>query len=368
MRIAARFLGLLVLLVGVVGVVGRLYYAELLYGPELTPTPAEISLKSEFPPPAGWSETTVEGTRQYADSLASSAVIVLLDGHVVAEWGATDQRSSLHSVRKSLVSALYGIAVDRGLIDINRTLGEMGVEEVGRPLTQVERSARLVDLLTSRSGIYHPSIKDDNGPYPEPGTHRPDEAFIYNNWSFNAAGGMFERLTGLSLGEAFKTWIAEPTGMEDFRPEDVLYFEGPESVFPAFRFWMSARDLARFGQLYLNHGRWGDEQIVPQAWIAESWRRYSDVGQGVGYGYMWWAMPDSSFLATGTGGQKLRIYPARKLVLVNRVLTGSGLSRAVWWTWGERVTNSDTAEILRRLERDLAGIVATDAHPTASPS
>jgi hypothetical protein len=71
---------------------------------------------------------------------------------------------------------------------------------------------------------------------------------------------------------------------------------------------------------------------------------------------MWWIMPDSSFMATGTGGQQLRIFPARKLVLMNRVFTGSGLQRSLWWIWGGRVNNSNTDELLRRLETDLTEI------------
>lgn len=129
---------------------------------------------------------------------------------------------------------------------------------------------------------------------------------------------------------------------------------------------MSARDLARFGQLCLNGGRWGDIQVVPESWIAESFQAYSEVRPGVGYGYMWWIMPDSSFMATGTGGQKLRIYPALKLVLVNRVFTGSGLQRAIWWSWGGRANNSNMAELLRRLEIDLAETIDTEARPTTS--
>jgi hypothetical protein len=86
---------------------------------------------------------------------------------------------------------------------------DLEIEEVGRPLTDVEKSATIRDLLTARSGIYHASVKDDNGPYPPPGTHRPGEAFVYNNWNFNALGGSFEREPSLSLGAAFKTWIAD---------------------------------------------------------------------------------------------------------------------------------------------------------------
>jgi CubicO group peptidase (beta-lactamase class C family) len=336
-------------LVLVVIVVGRWHYHDLLDGPDLAPTPPGISLKADFPPPARWSEAAVAPVLAYADSLASAAVIVLLDGHVVAEWGETNRRISVHSVRKSLVGALYGIAVDRGLVDLDATVGSLGIEEVGRPLTDVEKSATIRDLLEARSGIYHTSVKDDGGSFPAPGTDRPGEAFFYNNWSFNAVGGIFERVTKLSLGEAFNDWIAKPIGMQDFRVEDVVYTKGHESIFPAYRFWMTARDLARFGQLYLDGGRWGDQQIVPQAWVTESLTSYSDVGRGVGYGYLWWIMPDGSYLATGTGGQKIHVYPKERMVIVNQVDTGAGLRRLIWWFWGRRVDNSDIAGLRKRL-------------------
>ncbi len=342
---------ILILIVG-----ARVYFADLIEGPELHPTPAEISLKEAFPPPVGWSEDIVGGAFNYADSIGSTAVIMLRDGGIVAEWGATDQRISLHSVRKSLVGALYGIAVDRGLIDVSMTLGELGFDDTNPPLTDREKSARLIDLITARSGIYHPSVMDDNGAYPEPGSHAPNEEFFYNNWSFNALGGMFEILTELSLGRAFKDWIADPIGMQDFRVEDVLYFEGEESTYPAYRFWMSARDLARVGLLYMNEGRWEDVQVVPADWLASTFVAHSDLGDGLAYGYLWWTMPDSSYMATGTGGQKLRLYPDKGIVLVNRVDTGIDLRRAIWWTWGVRVNNTMTTEMLRQLEAGLEGI------------
>lgn len=72
---------------------------------------------------------------------------------------------------------------------------------------------------------------------------------------------------------------------------------------------------------------------------------------------MWWTMPDSSYLATGTGGQKLRLYPNRKLVVVNRVYTGAGLQRTIWWNWGKRVNNSQISELRRRLEADLGDML-----------
>jgi CubicO group peptidase (beta-lactamase class C family) len=313
---------------------------------DLAPPPLDQSLSNIFPPAEGLKPSRLAATRHLADSLKSTAFIALQNGRLVAEWGATSKRISVHSVRKSLVSALYGIAVGRGLIDIDLTLADLGIDDHDPPLSTLEKQATLTHLLQARSGVYHLSVTDDNGPRPKRGEHEPGAEFFYNNWSFNALGGIFESLTGITLGDAFLEWIAEPTGMQDFRARDVVYTSGKESLFPAYRFWMSGRDLARFGQLYLQRGRWGDQQVIPESWIDESIARHTAFDDGSGYGYMWWILPDSSYLAVGTGDQRVYVDPGRDLVIVNRVDTGRGLGRRIWWFWGPRVDGREFGELV----------------------
>ena len=201
-------------------------------------------------------------------------------------------------------------------------------------------------MQTSRSGIYHSSIQDSDPNHPQPGSHPPDTYFYYNNWSFNALGTIFEQLVGQSMGDAFKEWIADPIGMQDFQAQDVIYEHSHESVFPAYRFWMTGRDFARFGVLYLQQGNWKGNQIISADWVRESTTKYSDVGQ-FGYGYLWWTLDNGVYLASGTGGQKILVDPANKLVVVNRVDTGKGASRAWWIENGRSVNNTQFLEISR---------------------
>ena len=77
-------------------------------------------------------------------------------GRVLGAWGEVSRRFELHSVRKSIVSALYGEAVARDRIDLDLTLGGIGIED-REPLTALERRARLRDLLAARSGVYRPA-------------------------------------------------------------------------------------------------------------------------------------------------------------------------------------------------------------------
>jgi CubicO group peptidase (beta-lactamase class C family) len=95
--------------------------------------------------------------------------------------------------------------------------------------------------------------------------------------------------------------------MEDFRSADGGYQRGPESRHARYPLRMSARDLARFGVLYLRKGAWGNQQLVPRAWVEESTQPFSNTGR-CGYGYMWWVaaerkslpgvyLPDGSYWA-----------------------------------------------------------------------
>ena len=113
-----------------------------------------------------------------------------------------------------------------------------------------------------------------------------------NNWDFNVLGTIFEKKTGTKIGQAFYERIAKPIGMQDFSPDDVFYLGGTESIHPAYLFEISARDLARFGLLYLRHGRWENKQIIPEDWVEKSTHANEMVNFGGkdagGYEYLWW--------------------------------------------------------------------------------
>src|SRR5512139_3144007 len=156
-------------------------------------------------------------------------------------------------MRKSVMSALYGIYVAEGKIELSSTLKELGIDDL-TPLTEAEKTATVKDLLSARSGVYieaageAPSTKAVR---PARGSHSPGTFWYYNNWDFNVLGAIFERLTKTNLFREFKERIADPIGMEDLRFEDTRYVSGADSVYPAYPFRLTARDLARMGLLFL---------------------------------------------------------------------------------------------------------------------
>lgn len=287
------------------------------------------------PDAAGWSSDALKAAREYAATINTEAVMIVAGGRVVDEWGPTSTPFNIHSIRKSLLSALYGIHVADGEIDLSKTMGDLGMDDNAPSLTDDEKQATIHDLLKARSGIYHPALYETAGmaaARPPRHSHAPGTFWYYNNWDFNALGFIFEHLTKRNLFRDFQARIAGPIGMEDFRIEDTEYVGGADSVYPAYPFRLTARDMARFGLLFLRNGRWGWRQIVPADWVADSVKSYSDAGESGGYGYLWWiaangrhlpgvSLPDGSYSARGAGGHYILVIPAYDLVIVHRVNT-----------------------------------------------
>jgi 3-mercaptopyruvate sulfurtransferase SseA/CubicO group peptidase (beta-lactamase class C family) len=307
------------------------------------------------PAQAGFSRARLDEARAFADSLQSGAVIAVCGGNVVAAFGAVDRNFMAHSIRKSLAGSLYGIAAAEGVLRLDATLAQLGIDD-DPPLTEGERQARVRDLLAARSGVYHgaayaPSEQDEQRP--ARGAHPPGTFWYYNNWDFNTAEWIYAQATGTDVIAAFGRRIAEPTGMEDYRSANgFLAFEPSLSRFPAHTMRISARDLARFGQLYLQRGAWGGRQLVPQAWVAEGLRPLSDLGDGAGYGLLWWTYAPGALgdkypvlnaqavaVARGSGGHALFVVPGLDLVVVHRADTDNGRSVTgpQVWALAERI-------------------------------
>ena len=276
---------------------------------------------------AGWSKEKLAAIHEYADSIHSSAVMIIQGGEVIDQWGDFDKKISSYSVRKSLISALYGIYSAEGVIDVNETLEQLGIDDSPDPLTKEERQARVVDLLRARSGVYHPvDFETDfmKKTRPTRGSHARGTFWYYNNWDFNALGTILEKKSGLKIGEAFYQRIAKPIGMQDFEPGDVYHLGGPISIHSAYAFEITARDLARFGLLYLNHGRWNGKQ---KSTHASEMIRINGNDEG-GYEYLWWVeyggvhFPEATlsgmFSARGAGGHYLLVVPSLDLIIVHR--------------------------------------------------
>ena len=286
------------------------------------------------PEAVGYSSEKLQEATQLAEQNGYAAVMAVYDGMVFYSYGETSRNYWCHSIRKPFLSALYGIHVYAGDINLEATMQDLGIDDIPPSLTQEEKQATVRDLLKSRSGIYHEAAAETQTMIdirPARGSHPPDTFFYYNNWDFNALGTIFEQETGKGIFDEFKRRIADPVGMQDFSIDNCLYsYELDKSMHPAYKFRMSARDMARFGILYQKRGIWNGERIIPADWIDESTTAYSivDSASGTAYGYMWNVFPEGSAIAqlvghsgyyhTGIGVHALIIIPDLNLVIVER--------------------------------------------------
>jgi CubicO group peptidase (beta-lactamase class C family) len=271
----------------------------------------------------------------------TTGLVVVVGGEIIYSYGNISELSYLASCRKSLLAIIYGKYVESNSIDLDRTVEELGFDDVGG-LLPIEKTATVLNLITARSGVYHlgSNLGDDRAFAPERGTKIPGEYFLYNNWDFNAAGAAFETMTGLNIYDSFQADIAEPLRMQDFnRAAQVKSGDMSISVFPAYHFWLSTRDMARVGYLMLREGSWGGRQIVPSEWVkrivsvvtpVEEMNPESRRSGPFGYGYMWWIWDGQAstgafkggFTAQGAYGQFITVLPALDMVIAHKTSDG----------------------------------------------
>jgi CubicO group peptidase (beta-lactamase class C family) len=295
----------------------------------------------------GWDRAGLDGFRAEAKALEVKGLVVLHGGRTLVSDGEVSAADRIASCRKSFLSALYGIAVRDRKIDLDLTLAEVGIDDY-QPLSEVEKRATVRQLLQARSGVYIPSSAETpamKAARPARGSHPPGTFWYYNNWDFNALGEIYQRLTGLSVFSAFEHQLARPLGFKDFDPLQHARwgYDADAPRFPAYNLWLSARDMAKFGQLFLQQGRWEGRELVPADWVALSTRPVSPTGRGgihSGYGYLWWGdldpaasgLPPGSYAAAGNGGRYIVVMPAIETVVAVQPFEVEGRPQAKLYT------------------------------------
>ena len=293
--------------------------------PETERPPAPPRIQNVTP-----AELTFDAALEQAATLTRiRSLLISVDGRVAAEryfHGATAARAAnMKSASKSLIAALVGIAIDRKLIPgISQPIAGYFPEYLKN---QPAKSAiDIEDLLTMRAGLETTSNRNYGRwvasanwvrfALSQPMVDEPGGRMIYSTGNSHVLSAILTKATGTSTLAFARTALGTPLGITIGaweRDPQGIYLGGNEMA-------MRPRDMLRFGELFLNSGRYANRQIVSEAWVRESViPRTTSRFSGQEYGYGWWIRTlggQQVFYAWGYGGQFIFVVPPFRTVVV----------------------------------------------------
>jgi CubicO group peptidase (beta-lactamase class C family) len=276
----------------------------------------------------------------------SRALLVVKDGYILFEkyYGDCDaeQSSNLWSVTKSITSALVGMLIDQQegvstnqlMSDLIPAYPEFNKITLHHVLTQttglswVEGGPLWVDWIFSNDWVASALARGQ--------VNKPGTTFFYSSANSHFLTSLVYYRTGITPGKMAKEKLFDPLGIPfDTLTEAIQYKSWDEYTEPLHQTWrrdtkgietasfalyLRARDMAKFGYLYLNRGKWDNQTIVSEKWVTASTTEHeTNIYGRYSYGYQWFITLVGGhpvFLASGFGGQIIGVVPSLDLVVV----------------------------------------------------
>jgi CubicO group peptidase (beta-lactamase class C family) len=292
-------------------------------------------------------------------------LLVIKDGYLVAEKyfneGSVDELSKRASVTKSYTSALVGIALEQGYLSgVEQKMLDFFPDVAGEITDPRKEQITVRQMLQMRAG--YPWEETDaalwdtlwDGEYLSdivnvPLTADPGTRFQYSNLTSHWLGIIVARAAGMDLKSFGEEHLFSPLGVEvgdDWNQDLDGYYIGCGDI------QFTARDMAKFGLLYLNGGEYEGKQIVSANWVQDSLQTYSqkawdNIGRfhDIGYGYQWWSASagehDVNF-AWGHGGNLIVLAHGLDMVVVVTADSFYG-KEAHWDSWKYEKANIELA-------------------------
>jgi CubicO group peptidase (beta-lactamase class C family) len=280
------------------------------------------------------------------------SVLVVRHGYLVVEryyhGSNANEYHNVFSVTKSVTSALVGIALgDHQLTSLHQTVGELLGRHLPASADPAMAKVTLEQLLTMTAGISADPEHGDALPamftsrdwvrfvLSQPLGSRPGTRFAYSTQGSQLLSAIVTDATGQSLLAFARAKLFTPLGIDTHPAAHPAFTPEHQSTFEQARFaWaqdpqgyqiggsflkLTPRDLAKFGYLYLNKGRWEGRQLIPAQYVRASTQIQSRPPGPAQYGYHWWVVSrpgPPGFFARGFGGQYVVVLPTLDLVVV----------------------------------------------------
>jgi CubicO group peptidase (beta-lactamase class C family) len=306
--------------------------------------------------------------------------MLIRHGHVIAEgWWKPESPAKphvLHSLSKSFTSTAVGLAIADGKLSLDDPVLKFFPADAPPDPSDNLKALTVRDLLTMSGG-------HDTEPHAGPGgfsvkrflahpfIHRPGTHFQYNTLGTYTLSAIVNKVTGQTTLEYLKPRLFEPLGIDD--PQWASSPEGYTLGGTGLK--LRTEDIAKFGLLYLQKGRWHGKQLVPERWVelatskqvpndAESHTKIG-IDWRQGYGFQFWRCTHNAFRGDGAAGQFVVVLPEKDAVVAITADTGDmqGELNAVWEkllpAFRDTALPEDAAS-QQALKRALAGL---EAHP-----
>jgi CubicO group peptidase (beta-lactamase class C family) len=306
--------------------------------------------------------------------------MVVRHGHVIAEgwWKpeAPDKPHVLHSLSKSFNSTAVGLAIAEGKLSLDDPVLKFFPGEAPAEPSENLKAMKVRDLLTMTCGHDTepkrvggaPAVKDFLA-HPVP--HQPGTHFLYNTMGSYTLSAIVTKVTGKTSLEFLKPRLFEPLGIEN--PDWPSSPEG--NSLGGYGLKLCTEDIAKFGQLYLQKGKWNGKQLLPEKWIEQATSKqvandqegHSKIGIDwvQGYGFQFWRCTHNAFRGDGANGQLCVVIPDKDAVIAITADTNKFQDEmnAIWdklYPAFQSEALPENAEGVKKLKQSLATL---EAHP-----
>src|SRR3954463_12026968 len=278
----------------------------------------------------------VETANQKINTLHS--FMLVRHGKVVAEgwWKpeAADKPHVLHSLSKSFTSTAVGLVIEEGKLSLDDPVLKFFPDEAPAEPSENLRAMRVRDLLTMTGGHDTEPPRTADQPWARsflahPVPFKPGTHFLYNTSATYMLSAAVQKATGQTVLDYLKPRLFDPLGIED-----PTWETSPQGVSTGgFGLSVRTEDIAKFGQLYLQKGKWNGKQLVPEAWVAAATARQTSNGSNPasdwdqGYGYQFWRSRHGAYRGDGAFGQYCIVLPEQDAVIA--ITSGLGNMQAV---------------------------------------
>lgn len=289
----------------------------------------EIRLPRATPESQGVSSAAIAKFLRAADEKVNSmhSVMILRHGKVIAEaWWAPEDATKPHvlwSLSKSFTSTAVGLAVEEGKLSIeDRVVGFFPDDLPGEPSENL-RKMQVKDLLTMSTGhADEPNVRQSQDwiksflAHPLP--HPPGTFFRYNTPATFMQSAIVQKVTGKTVVDYLQSRLFDPLGIQPPR-----WDTNPQGIsLGGYGLFLKTEDIAKFGQLYLQNGKWEGKQLIPATWVQQATSKQVSNGDNPssdwnqGYGFQFWRCRHNAFRGDGKDGQFCVVLPDQDAVVV----------------------------------------------------